>query len=308
MGSENNEAIQQPGMSEEEGRIHVKPGMSEKEYRLQTLERYSGCSADDFRSKLLLTNFPKYLNHFAESRGNLPIIEGASFRVVHDPESDTSMVDFKVGSPAAALAVDLLSAVQGVKATVFLGMVGGLRKRYKIGEYLVPVAAIRGDGTSDAYMLPEVPALANFLMQRAVLQTLEKKEIDHHIGITYTGNVRVWEYDEQIREKLMLTKAQGKEMECATLFVASYKRKFTLGALLLISDLPLEKAKSKEDSKKLYAKHTGEHIDLGCAVLDEALKMELKRVKGAYQATNPKEFEVKRGVPKKIEEETKKKK
>ena len=168
----------------------------------------------------------------------MPIVEGAMFKVAHDPKEGVSILDFKIGSPAAALVVDLCSFLP-IKTSLLLGMCGGLRRRYQVGDYLVPVASIRGEGTSDFYFPPEVPALANFLMQKAVTEVLELQKTVYHIGITFTTNMRFWEFNEEFKSRLKATKAQAIEMECATLFSASYKRKYTLGALLLISDLPL---------------------------------------------------------------------
>ena len=68
----------------------------------------------------------------------------------------------------------------------FLGMCGGLRRRYKIGEYLIPVASVRSEGTSNFYFPPQTPSVANFFMQRAVTEVIEKDCGMHHIGITYT--------------------------------------------------------------------------------------------------------------------------
>jgi AMP nucleosidase len=163
-------------------------------------------------------------------------------------------------------------------------MAGGLRERYQIGDYLVPVASIRGEGTSDFYFPNEVPALANFLVQKAVTQVLEEEKATYHIGITFTTNTRFWEFDEAFRNRLKATKAQGIEMEGATLFAASYKRKFTLGALMLISDLPLHKSgiKTKESADLVYDNFTADHVDKGIKILKAAGEMQSRQVKGAY--------------------------
>ncbi len=159
------------------------PNPREAQFAKDTLERYAGCSAEEFRSNLLLTNFPRYVDYFANKR-KTKVIEGTMFKVAHSPEEDVSILDFKIGSPAAALVVDLCSFLN-IKASVLLGMCGGLRRRYQIGDYLVPVASIRGEGTSDFYFPPEVPALANFLMQKAVTNVLDDQKIGYHIGITF---------------------------------------------------------------------------------------------------------------------------
>lgn len=253
---------------------------TEAEIARQTLERYSGCSASDFFPNLILTNFPRYVEHFAKTR-DVPICEGSMFKVAHSPKDEVTILDFKIGSPAAALVVDICSFLP-IRAAVLLGMCGGLRRRYKIGDYLVPIAAIRAEGTSDFYFPIEVPALANFLMQRAATQVLDQEKAAYHIGITYTTNMRFWEFNEEFKTRLKNTRAQGIEMECATLFSASYKRKLTLGALLLVSDLPLNAAKTKESSKLVFERHMPSHIEHGVKILKVARDMQSRHVKGAY--------------------------
>lgn len=256
--------------------------LSEEQFAKETLERYSGCHHGDFRSNLLLTNFPKYVDYFAKSRG-VPVIEGSMFKVAHSPKEDISILDFKIGSPAAALVVDLCSFLP-IKTSLLLGMCGGLRRRYVVGDYLVPIASIRGEGTSDFYFPAEVPALANFLMQKAVTDVMEKYQATYHIGITFTTNMRFWEFNEEFKTRLKATKAQAIEMECATLFAASYKRKYTLGALLLISDLPLSNhgIKTKKSSESVFENHTADHVEKGVEILKAARLMQHKHIKGAY--------------------------
>lgn len=256
--------------------------VTEEQFARDTLERYSGCPVDHFHKNLLLTNFPRYVEYFAKSRG-VPIIEGSMFKVAHCPKEEVSILDFKIGSPAAALVVDLCSFLP-IKSSLLLGMCGGLRRRYQVGDYLVPVASIRGEGTSDFYFPPEVPALSNFLMQKAVTEILEDQQATYHIGITYTTNMRFWEFNEEFKSKLKATKAQAIEMECATLFAASYKRKLTLGALLLISDLPLnaDGVKTKRSSESVYDRYMADHVEKGVAALKNAQRMQELHIKGAY--------------------------
>lgn len=258
------------------------PEVTEEQFARETLERYSGCDAKEFQSNLLLTNFPRYVDYFAKTRA-VPVIEGSMFKVAHSPKEEVSILDFKIGSPAAALVVDLCSFLP-IKASLLLGMCAGLRRRYAIGEYLVPVASIRDEGTSNFYFPPEVPALANFLMQKAVTQVLEEQKSVYHIGITFTTNMRFWEFNEEFKSRLKSTKAQALEMECATLFAASYKRKYTLGALLLISDLPLnaQGLKTKKRSEFVYEQFMKDHVEKGVGALHCARAMQKLQVKGAY--------------------------
>lgn len=240
-----------------------------------TLERYSGSPVEDFQPYILLTNFSRYVHYFAESR-QVPVIEGSTFKVAHSIQDKVSILDFKIGSPAAALVVDIC-AFAPIRAALLLGMCGGLRKHYKIGEYFVPVASIRGEGTSDFYFPSEVPALANFLVQKFVTNVLDEEKSPYHIGITHTTNKRFWEFDQDFRARLQATCPQSIEMECATLFIAGYSHKLPLGALLLISDLPLmqEGIKTKKSSENVFQNFTADHVEKGIRVMygvDQALK------------------------------------
>lgn len=254
----------------------------------ETLERYSGSSSEDFQPYLLLTNFPKYVQYFAESR-KIKIIEGSMFKVAHSLKEKITILDYKIGSPAAALVIDLLAHLP-IKASLMLGMCGGLRKHYQIGEYFLPVASIRGEGTSDFYFPPEVPAMANFLVQKSVTNVLDEESVIYHIGITHTTNKRFWEFNKEFRMRLRNTRPQAIEMECATLFAASYRYKLPLGALLLISDLPLyrEGIKTKKMSESVFALYTGDHVEKGVKIIQELEQSIKHQAKGVFRGSRRK--------------------
>jgi len=239
----------------------------QKQIANDTLERYSGSEIALFQPYILLTNFPRYVDYFA-SIYDCNVYEGAMFKVAHCKSLKISMLDFKIGSPAAALVIDLCSFLP-TYATVLLGMCGGLREDYAVGEYFVPVASIRGDGTSDFYFPPEVPALANFTVQKAVTTILEQEKAKFHIGITHTTNKRFWEFNAEFRARLKINRAQAIEMECATLFTAGYSHRLPLGALLLVSDLPLVASgiKTKKSSEFIFTTYMPDHIEKGIKII-----------------------------------------
>lgn len=263
------------------GRRVVDP--REEAIALDCLERYSGSEPSLYQPYLLMTNFPKYVDYFAESR-NLRVHEGSMFKSAHSPDEQISILDFKIGSPAAALVVDVCAYLP-IKASLLLGMCGGLRKQYKVGDFFVPIAAIRGEGTSDFYFPSEVPSMANFLVQRTVTEILIKEKVSYHIGITHSTNKRFWEFNEPFRQRLIETRPQAIEMECATLFMASYYNKLPLGALMLISDLPLapDGVKTKKHSDNVYVNFTEYHVKMGVKVLEAAKENLKNETKGAFR-------------------------
>lgn len=248
-----------------------------------TLERYSGSLVSDFQPYVLLTNFSRYVHYFAESRG-VSVIEGSTFKVAHSPKEKVSIIDFKIGSPAAALIVDLCAFLP-IRATLLLGMCGGLRRDYTIGEYFVPIASIRAEGTSDFYFPQEVPAMANFMVQKVVTNVLDEEQAAYHIGITHTTNKRFWEFDQEFRHRLKINRPQAIEMECATLFMAGYSHRLPLGALLLVSDLPLngDGIKTKQSSENVFSTYTAEHVEKGVRIMNALDKALSKQAKGIFR-------------------------
>lgn len=244
-----------------------------------SLERYTKSRVSDFQPFILLTNFPQYMTLFS-AMAKEDIAEGSMMEACHWPEEKISIVNFGVGSPVAALVIDLLAFIDPV-AILMLGMCGGLRTKHKIGDFFNPVAAIRDEGTSNHYMPPRVPALSSFTIQKAVTTEIEKAGYFYHTGVVHTTNYRMWEFDEGFKEALKKEKVSAIEMECATLFSAGFSRSLNVGALLLISDLPLTRhgIKTKESSKLVFKKHAEPHITLGVDVLRHIRDMERGLVK-----------------------------
>ena len=173
-----------------------------------------------------------------------------------------------MGSANAATIMDLLSAIMP-KAVLFLGKCGGLKKANNLGDYLLPIAAIRGEGTSDEYLPPEVPSLPAFSMLRAISSAIRDYGRDYWTGTVYTSNRRVWEYDNDFKDYLRSTHATGIDMETATLLTAGFANQIPTGALLMISDKPMEEGgvKTEESDRQVTQKFVGEHVILGIEAL-----------------------------------------
>lgn len=230
------------------------------------LPRYTGVSADQLGSCVLLTNFGSYLHRFCEMM-DTTIVD--LDRPMPTATADgISMINFGMGSPNAATAMDLLSAAPPT-AVLFLGKCGGVKKKNQIGDLILPIAAIRGEGTSNDYLPSEVPALPAFQLQRVVSTMIRDLDHDYWTGTVFTTNRRVWEHDEKFKEYLRKTRAMAVDMESATIFAAGFANGIPTGALLLVSDQPMipEGVKTETSDRSVTARFVDDHITIGVEAL-----------------------------------------
>lgn len=232
------------------------------------LPRYTGTQLDEFKPYILLTNFINYVDMFAkqfdvEVKGKDRPMQTAS-------AGNITIINFGMGSAMAATVMDLLAAIEP-KAVLFLGKCGGLKRNTQLGDLILPIAAIRGEGTSNDYARPEIPALPSFRLQRAVSHIIKKNELDYWTGTVYTTNRRVWEHDEEFKNYLREIRAMAIDMETATIFIVGFVNAIPHGALLLVSDNPMtpDGVKTEESDKKVTANYVDNHLRVGIESLNE---------------------------------------
>ncbi len=234
------------------------------------LPRYTGRKLEDFTSCILLTNFNNYVELFASEHGVEPIMD---VTMPNASAEGITIINFGMGSPNAATIVDLLSAIQP-KACLFLGKCGGLKKKYKLGDLIIPIAAVRSEGTSNDYLPPEVPALPAFMLQRAISSTTRDYGRDYWTGTVLTTNKRVWEYDERFKKYLHKTRAMAIDMETATIFVVGFYNEIPTGALLLVSDQPMISSgvKTSKSDLQVTRNFVRDHLLIGIKSLQKILQ------------------------------------
>lgn len=235
------------------------------------LPRYTGRPLDQFTDFILLTNFSRYLQLFSQWHNNAPIM-GIDKPMQSVSAEGITLINFGMGSPLAATMMDLLSAVKP-KAVLFLGKCGGLKKKNSIGDLILPIAAIRGEGTSNDYFPPEIPALPAFALQKAISTTIRDFSRDYWTGTVYTTNRRVWEHDKVFKKYLKSLRAMAIDMETATIFTAGFANKIPTGALLLVSDQPMipEGVKTAESDSKVTEQYVETHLKVGIASLKQLI-------------------------------------
>ena len=235
------------------------------------LPRYTGRPLDQFGQYILLTNFSRYVSMFSEWNDNAPIM-GLDKPMQSCTANGITIINFGMGSPMAATMMDLLTAISP-KAVLFLGKCGGLKKKNQLGDLILPIAAIRGEGTSNDYMPPEVPALPSFALQKAISTTIRDHSRDYWTGTCYTTNRRVWEHDKEFKKYLKTLRAMAVDMETATIFTTGFANKIPTGALLLVSDQPMipEGVKTTESDSAVTNNFVETHLMIGVNSLKQLI-------------------------------------
>ena len=233
------------------------------------LPRYTGMPLEEFGDHVLLTNFRAYVSRFAEKFNCQEYGKDKPMQAATNLAGLT-IINFGIGSPNAATVMDLLTAYHP-KAVLFLGKCGGLKRSTEIGNFILPIGAVRGEGTSDDYLPKMVPALPSFKLHKFVSEKLVDRGLDYRTGVVYTTNRRMWEYDETFKRQLKTHRPIAIDMEAATIFSVGHKNEIARGALLLVSDLPMtpEGIKTQESDARVSQNWSDVHLEIGIESLTE---------------------------------------
>ncbi|MBL7682694.1 MAG: AMP nucleosidase [Flavipsychrobacter sp.] len=234
------------------------------------LPRYTGMALEDFGKYILICNFSHYVLRFAEMHGVKVV--GLDKPMSCATADGITIINFGMGSATAATMMDLLSAIEP-NAVLFLGKCGGLKKKNNVGDLILPIAAIRGEGTSNDYFPPEVPALPSFALQKAISTTIRDHSLDYWTGTVYSTNRRVWEHDEDFKEYLRKIRVMAIDMETATIFTVGFYNQIPTGALLLVSDQPMipEGVKTADSDMSVTKQFVDTHLTIGISSLKQLI-------------------------------------
>jgi AMP nucleosidase len=247
--------------------------LTKSEITRNWLPRYTGMPLENFGDYILITNFGDYVRRFAKMFNCKIYGQDRTMQAATNTDGLT-IINYGIGSSNAATIMDLLTAVMP-RGVLFLGKCGGLKKSTEIGHFILPIAAIRGEGTSDDYFPPEVPALPSFKLHKFVSDKILEHGVDYRTGVVYTTNRRVWEHDEAFHRKLKDMTCIGIDMETATMFIVAHANEIAHGALLLVSDVPVtpEGVKTEESDKKVTENWVDLHLRIGIEAMTEIGQM-----------------------------------
>lgn len=246
---------------------------AKKRIAIDMLERYTGHDLDLFQPQIIITNFHYYIERFNHLLDDAVYTQGSAFKASTSKSANITIVEFGIGAAMAALIGELL-AVVNPKAVLFLGMCGGVHTSLNVGDFVLPIAAIRAEGVSTHFLPPQVPALPTFKIQKFVSQILVEHGYEYRTGTVHSTDYRFWEFDDSFKSNLIHERVLGVEMETAALFASCFVSKVNIGALLLVSDCPFKRGgiKTKESAKQVFRKYTDIHIELGVKAMADIAK------------------------------------
>jgi len=246
----------------------VYANVAKRKIALDMLERYTGHEFTDFQPQIILTNFHYYFDRFQKLLPDAVATKGSAFAAASSASAKVTIVEFGIGSAMAALVMELLAIVEP-RAVLFLGMCGGTRNDLKVGDFILPIGSIRSESVSTHFMPAQVPALPTFKIQKFASQVLVEHGLDYRTGVVHSTDLRFWEFDENFKETLYEERAIAVEMETAALFITAFASKVSVGALLLVSDMPLQRGgiKTKKSANSVFRNYTDLHIELGIEIM-----------------------------------------
>lgn len=246
----------------------VYANVAKRKIALDMLERYTGHEIKDFQPQIILTNFHYYFDRFQKLLPDAKATKGSAWAAASSASAKVTIIEFGIGSAMAALIMELVACIEP-KAVLFLGMCGGTHNSLKVGDFIVPIGSIRSESVSQYFMPPQVPALPTFKIQKFVSQVLVEHGIDYRTGVIHSTDLRFWEFDEDFKATLYEERVIGVEMETAALFVAGFASKVSIGCLLLVSDMPLQRGgiKTKKSANSVFRNYTDLHIELGIEIM-----------------------------------------
>ena len=246
-------------------------GNTEKKHiAIGILERYTGHKIHEFQHQIILTNFHHYVERFNNLVDDAHYTQGTNFKASTSQKKGVTIIEFGVGSAVAALIGEVISVVEP-KAVLFLGLCGAIHPSLEVGDFILPIASIRGEGVSAHFLPPQVPALPTFKVQKFVSEIIVNRGFDYRTGTIHCTDFRFWEFDSRFKANLIEERVLAVEMETAALFVSCFVSKVSVGALLLVSDCPMKRGgiKTETSAKEVFKKYTDLHIEIGLESMEK---------------------------------------
>ena len=205
---------------------------------------FYGCDADEIAETVILTPIDKMLDSLKSRADEVKDLggfnKGFNANIGGTP---VSVYNSRIGSPVASDCAYYLRFTP-CKNIIYTGLIGALQHHIRIGDLILPTAALRGEGASKYFIEETYPAVADFRLLRAVSSTLEEvyadSDMDVHIGPIYTTD----SFAAETKEFLELWRSRnllGVEMETSAIFTVASIYGMKAAAIHVVSDNPVTK-------------------------------------------------------------------
>lgn len=154
-----------------------------------------------------------------------------------------SVTSTGIGGPSASIALEELVKV-GAKNFIRVGTCGGMDLDVKSGDLVIATGAIRMEGTSKEYAPIEFPAVANYDIVTALIDSAKKLNLPYHVGVVeckdsfygqHSPELMPVNYELQNKWNAWLKLGcLASEMESAALFVVASYLKVKVGSIFLV--------------------------------------------------------------------------
>lgn len=154
-----------------------------------------------------------------------------------------SVTSTGIGGPSASIAMEELVKV-GAKYFIRVGTCGGMDLDVKSGDLVIATGAIRMEGTSKEYAPIEFPAVANYDIVTALINSAKKLDLPYHVGVVeckdsfygqHSPELMPVNYELQNKWNAWLKLGcLASEMESAALFIVASYLKVKVGSIFLV--------------------------------------------------------------------------
>lgn len=212
---------------------------------MSELQHHIRCKEGDIARYVLLPGNPgraeKIAKQFDRAEKIIEFREYVSYTGFVDGV-EISVVSTGIGCPSASIAVEELKNI-GVDTFIRVGTSGGMHKWVKPGSQIIGWGAIRDEGTTEHYMYPEFPAVADVDVTNALVEGCKRTDQDYHVGILQSKDSFYGQHEPEkmpVADKLLkrwkawqMGGALASEMESASIFVLSSIYNLRAGSICL---------------------------------------------------------------------------
>jgi uridine phosphorylase len=193
----------------------------------------------------------------ADSLGPFALIPGPKERsemllkLLDSPQKNFTFLDYEMYSgtldgkrvtvgnggryaPDTAITTEILCGA-GAQSLIRVGSCGSLQENVKIGDLVIVIGALRGDGTSRYYVSENFSTVAHREIINALKAAADSLDVRYHLGWIFTTDALFQETPELIQQ-LSEQNVSSIDMVTSTFLTVTQVRGKKAGAVLAVSD------------------------------------------------------------------------